>query len=106
MYNTFLEANDFSRWSMSPLSLGARKMTEEKELCVRCEKNEAVLTYADSFMDFSHGFTERICQDCFDKQGKGSEWYKRGFSDGYKQGFADAIKEEFDKENRKKEKEA
>lgn len=57
-------------------------MTQQKELCVRCKKSKATLTYSNSQMDMIHGFTERICQECYDKQVKESNWYKQGFKEG------------------------
>jgi len=51
---------------------------KENDICTRCEKNKATLIYTDSQMDFIHGFTEKICQECYDKQMKESNWYKQG----------------------------
>ena len=51
---------------------------EHTQLCSRCKKNEATITYASSIMDFAHGFSERICQTCYDNQKKANGWYKAG----------------------------
>ena len=51
---------------------------EPMQLCSRCKKNEATITYASSIMDFAHGFSERICQTCYDNQKKANGWYKAG----------------------------
>lgn len=51
---------------------------KEDDICVRCKKNKAILIYTNSQMDFIHGFTENICQECYDKQMRESGWYKQG----------------------------
>lgn len=48
------------------------------DLCVRCKKNPATMTYAVSVTDWTHGHGERICQECYDKQKKESAWYIEG----------------------------
>ena len=55
-------------------------MAEEK-ICNRCKKNKATLTYADSVLGWTHGFTEEICQECYDKEMRGNTWYKKGRQD-------------------------
>jgi protein-arginine kinase activator protein McsA len=40
--------------------------------CQRCQKNEATITYTDSVLSYTHGFTEQICVDCYRKQLKSS----------------------------------
>lgn len=52
------------------------------EKCTRCKKNKATITFANSMLDWTHGFAKRICQECYDKQMKASEWYKQGYKDG------------------------
>lgn len=52
-----------------------------KELCVRCNKNKATITYATSVLDWSHGYGERICRECYDKQKEESPWYIEGRND-------------------------
>ena len=47
-------------------------------LCVRCRKNKATITYTNSILDWTHGFVEHICQECYDKQKKENSWYKAG----------------------------
>lgn len=54
---------------------------KENKLCQRCEKNKATLTFADNFLSFVHGFSEQICKECYDKQIRGSEAYKKGWAD-------------------------
>jgi hypothetical protein len=61
-------------------------MKEDSDLCVRCKRKKATMTYAAGYMDFAHGMTERICKDCYDIQMKDNEWYKQGFRDGLKAG--------------------
>jgi len=51
---------------------------EPIRFCSRCKKNKATITYANSVMDFAHGFSERICQTCYDNQKKANGWYKAG----------------------------
>ena len=57
-------------------------------LCVRCHKNKATMDYANSVLEWSHGFGERICQECYDKQKHENTWYK----EGYKTGWQDCLK--------------
>lgn len=52
--------------------------SKEQKVCVRCKKNKATMTYANSQLDAIHGFTQEICQECYDKQMKESGWYKAG----------------------------
>lgn len=59
-------------------------MKKEKQICSRCKKNKAEITYAGGILDITHGFIEHICQGCYDKIVKNSLWYKRGFKDGIK----------------------
>lgn len=59
---------------------------KEKKLCSRCKKNKAKITYALSFLDWTHGYSEEICQGCYDKIMKNNPWYKQGFKDGVKSG--------------------
>ena len=65
---------------------------KEGDICTRCKKNKATLVYTNSQMDFIHGFTEKICQECYDKQMKESDWYKQGI-----QSERARIKEEIEK---------
>lgn len=33
--------------------------------CEKCKKGKAVITYAESILDYSHGFTKEICRKCY-----------------------------------------
>jgi protein-arginine kinase activator protein McsA len=66
------------------------KQTKE-EICERCKKNKSTLTYAATSLHFGHGFTERICQECYDNQMKESEWYKQGYQEAKKEFLDECI---------------
>jgi hypothetical protein len=36
-----------------------------KNKCQVCKKKKATITYAQSFLDYTHGFAERLCKDCY-----------------------------------------
>jgi superfamily II helicase len=55
-----------------------QEKNKELGICVRCKKNKASMTFAQSALDFAHGFTERICQECYDEMMKESNWFKEG----------------------------
>ncbi len=38
-----------------------------KEKCVRCKKREWKIDFTNGMLDFTHGFTERICRQCYIK---------------------------------------
>jgi hypothetical protein len=44
-----------------------QKLSGNKILCRRCNKREGVINYAASIMDFTHGFSEHICRQCYIK---------------------------------------
>lgn len=50
-------------------------------ICSRCHKNKATINYTDSIMSWTHGFIERICQECYDKMKHENNWYKEGRKD-------------------------
>lgn len=54
--------------------------TKEKDLgiCKRCKKEKAVLIFAESFFHFSHGFTENLCQECYDKMQREHPLFQQG----------------------------
>jgi uncharacterized protein YwgA len=58
-------------------------------LCVRCKKKKSTITYADSILSYSHGFSENICKTCYNKIRDENPWYK----DGLKAGKQEAFKE-------------
>ena len=33
--------------------------------CKICKKREGVLTFTNSTMDYIHGFTQKICRECY-----------------------------------------
>lgn len=33
--------------------------------CEKCKKGKAVITYSESSLDYSHGFTKEICRKCY-----------------------------------------
>ena len=35
--------------------------------CQICKEVEEEMTYAESVMDFTHGFTKKICKSCYKK---------------------------------------
>lgn len=51
---------------------------KEIKICSRCNVNPATMQYTNSIMDFTHGFVENICQECYDKQMRKNPWYKKG----------------------------
>jgi hypothetical protein len=57
----------------------------ESKICSRCKKNKATMQYAESVMDFTHGFVENICDECYEKQKKANPWYKSGREDMLKE---------------------
>jgi hypothetical protein len=54
-------------------------------LCARCHKNKATITYAESVLNWSHGYSELICQECYDKIKYDNTWYKEGRKDAIKE---------------------
>ena len=56
-------------------------MTKEQELCVRCKKNKSTMTFAEGYMDYVHGFREKICDECYNKIIIEHPLYKRGISE-------------------------
>jgi len=60
----------------------------KQHICTRCKKNKATIKYTASATDYAHGFIEDICQECYDKQMKNSDWYKQGRA----QALADVMK--------------
>jgi len=39
----------------------------ENVKCEICKKNKAGIEYAESFTDYSHGFSKMICNGCYKK---------------------------------------
>ena len=33
--------------------------------CEKCKQREGILKFAQSMMDYIHGFTEKICRPCY-----------------------------------------
>jgi len=58
------------------------KEIEKEILCERCKKNKATITFTESVLNWLHGFKEEICQECYDKQMRESNWYKIGLKEG------------------------
>ena len=54
-------------------------------ICQRCKKNEATVKYTASPSDYAHGFVQDICNECYNKQVRTSEWYKQGFKEALEQ---------------------
>jgi uncharacterized membrane-anchored protein YjiN (DUF445 family) len=50
----------------------------KEDICEICKKNKATINYANSPLDFAHGFVRRICKSCYNKIMKDNEWYKCG----------------------------
>lgn len=78
-----------------------------KELCERCKKNKATITFAESVLNYAHGFYEDICQECFDKEQKKSPLYKKAYKQGQKDQLlecADLHQSIMEKERKKVEK--
>jgi len=67
-----------------------------EDLCIKCNKNKATITYAESILNLTHGFSERICQECLDKQIKESPVYKKGYEESKKE-FLEMIKDIYDR---------
>jgi transcriptional antiterminator len=42
-----------------------KKIPGIKILCSDCKKREATIEFCNSVLEFSHGFTEHICEDCY-----------------------------------------
>lgn len=61
-------------------------------LCQKCKKNKATITYANSILDYTHGFSESICQGCYDKIKKDNTWYKEGREECRKEFMQEEIK--------------
>ena len=51
---------------------------KENKICSRCKKNKATINFTQSIMDFTHGFVEHICQECYNKIRDNNPWYKEG----------------------------
>jgi len=64
------------------------KTKKTNDICVRCKKNKATITYANSILDWTHGFAQRICKECYDKEKRSNTWYK----EGRKESIEDEIK--------------
>jgi hypothetical protein len=54
-------------------------------ICVKCKKSKATIVFANSVLDWTHGFSQNICDECYDKLMKTNEWYKKGYEDGLKE---------------------
>jgi hypothetical protein len=35
--------------------------------CENCNKKKATITFCKSFLEYSHGFAKRLCEDCYRK---------------------------------------
>lgn len=57
-------------------------MKPKKGKCSVCGKEKDIMTYADSIMDYVHGFKKEVCEECADKLMKDSPLYQRGRRDG------------------------
>ena len=68
------------------------KMTKEKDLCVRCKKNKSTITFANSTMDYIHGFKENICKRCYDKIRDKNSWFQQGKKIGRQGQKKDVLK--------------
>ena len=55
---------------------------EDLGICVRCKKNKATMKFTQSITDFTHGFVENICQECYHKIRDSNTWYKEGIIKG------------------------
>jgi len=55
-----------------------KRNKKEKDLCVMCKKNKATITFANSTMDYIHGFASRICQQCYDEIRNKNPWFQEG----------------------------
>lgn len=47
-----------------------KKQLEIKKLdkCFKCKKRKARVNFSRSIMDFTHGFTTKICRQCYIKE--------------------------------------
>ena len=59
-------------------------MIPKGQLCQKCKKNKATIEYAEGTMAIIHGFTEYLCQECFDKMQKATPLYKQAYKKGQK----------------------
>jgi protein-arginine kinase activator protein McsA len=50
------------------ISKKKKKKVVDMGLCTRCKKNKATITFANSILDWTHGFAEYICKDCYKAQ--------------------------------------
>jgi hypothetical protein len=57
------------------------KKKQKRELCEVCNKRKYVMVYSDSWLSFSHGFSKKMCQKCYDEMIKKNDWYKQGYKD-------------------------
>ncbi len=74
-------------------------MIPKGQLCQRCKKNEATIEYAEGTMAVVHGFTEYICQECFDNQQKATPLYKKARDQAFKDVLG--VIDEWEKLNKK-----
>jgi methanogenic corrinoid protein MtbC1 len=65
--------------------LPRKKDKSNKDICEICKKNKATMNYADGFMEYTHGFIQRICRGCYNKKMESNTWYKQGVEDGKKE---------------------
>jgi len=64
-----------NQWKKMKENISKRK---ENKICSRCKKNKATINFTQSIMDFTHGFVEHICQECYNKIRDNNPWYKEG----------------------------
>ncbi|MEK6881571.1 MAG: hypothetical protein AABY22_18255 [Nanoarchaeota archaeon] len=74
-------------------------MTESLGVCIRCGINEATLVFTESTLAYVHGFTENLCQQCYDKIQKEDPLYKLATSDERKR-ISKIIDKEIEKRNK------
>ena len=56
----------------------------KKNICVRCKKNKSTMDYCESVSDYAHGFIEKICKECFNKQKVESPLYQEVYNKALK----------------------
>jgi len=72
--------------------LNGKRNKKEKDLCVRCKKNKATITFTNSMTDYIHGFTERICKQCYIKIREKNTWFQEGEIIGREEQKKDVLK--------------
>jgi len=47
------------------LRVAKEQPKKQKIICADCKKEEATIEFCNSVLEFSHGFTQHICANCY-----------------------------------------